>query len=351
MEFIKEIKIKNFKSLKNIRLRLRRVNVIIGEPNTGKTNLVEFFRLVFYLGKNEIGRFQDLLRFEEPAELFYLFDMETPIESSIISTAGSRLGFEFSCDLSRERLQWQGFEILEDQEQLAGFEIFGDEEIPLFSGEARFDFSGTSSHGDKFEKSLFNRIHPYEFKGLKDVSFSSKYVYLAPPTGRNMFRVLLNNKKLKNYIDNLLNEFSFELVFRMQNRELEFQQKFEDLKLSFPLNSLPDTLQAMIFYSAIIKSNEGSVIILDEPERTMFPVFSKRLSEMFARDTRNQYIIVTHNPYFLQTLIEKTPRREIALFVAKRIENSFETTFSSVDVQKIMNELDTDPFFNLNKYL
>ena len=72
---------------------------------------------------------------------------------------------------------------------------------------------------------------------------------------------------------------------------------------------------------------------------------------MFARDTENQYIIVTHNPYFLQTLIEKTPRREIALFVAKRIENSFETTFSSVDVQKIMNELDTDPFFNLNKYL
>ncbi len=338
MEFIKEIKIKNFKSLKNIRLRLRRINIIIGEPNTGKTNLVEFFRLVFHLGKHESGKFHDLLRFEEPSELFYLFDMEKPIEASIISTTGSRLWFEFSCDLSRERLQWQGVEIPEDQE-------------PLFSGKARFDFSGTSSHGDKFEKSLFNRIHPYEFKGLKDVSFSSKYVYLAPPTGRNMFRVLLNNKKLKNYIDNLLNEFSFELVFRMQNRELEFQQKFEDLKLSFPLNSLPDTLQAMIFYSAIIKSNEGNVIILDEPERTMFPVFSKRLSEMFARDTRNQYIIVTHNPYFLQTLIEKTPRKEIALFVAKRVEDSFETTFSSVDVQRIMDELDTDPFFNLNNYL
>jgi recombinational DNA repair ATPase RecF len=38
---IKQLSIRNFKSVRELDLSCRRVNVFIGEPNTGKTNIVE----------------------------------------------------------------------------------------------------------------------------------------------------------------------------------------------------------------------------------------------------------------------------------------------------------------------
>jgi len=38
---IKTLEIKNFKSIKDLKLDLRRINIFIGEPNTGKSNILE----------------------------------------------------------------------------------------------------------------------------------------------------------------------------------------------------------------------------------------------------------------------------------------------------------------------
>jgi hypothetical protein len=38
---IKTLEIKNFKSIKHLKLDCKRVNVFIGKPNTGKSNLLE----------------------------------------------------------------------------------------------------------------------------------------------------------------------------------------------------------------------------------------------------------------------------------------------------------------------
>ena len=38
---IKKLHIKNFKSIKELDLNCARVNVFIGEPNTGKSNILE----------------------------------------------------------------------------------------------------------------------------------------------------------------------------------------------------------------------------------------------------------------------------------------------------------------------
>ena len=38
---IKNIAITNFKSIKNLSLKAKKINIFIGEPNTGKSNILE----------------------------------------------------------------------------------------------------------------------------------------------------------------------------------------------------------------------------------------------------------------------------------------------------------------------
>ncbi|RLI82013.1 hypothetical protein DRP04_04880 [Archaeoglobales archaeon] len=38
---VREVEIENFKSIKHLKLECRRINVFIGEPNTGKSNIIE----------------------------------------------------------------------------------------------------------------------------------------------------------------------------------------------------------------------------------------------------------------------------------------------------------------------
>jgi AAA15 family ATPase/GTPase len=43
---IRELQIRNFKSVKALDLKCNRVNVFIGEPNTGKSNILETIGLL-----------------------------------------------------------------------------------------------------------------------------------------------------------------------------------------------------------------------------------------------------------------------------------------------------------------
>lgn len=75
---IKSLEIKNFKSIKHLKLDCKRVNVFIGKPNTGKSNLLErvgIFSLPFV---NE--NLKEIIRFENLTNLFYDQDINEKIE-------------------------------------------------------------------------------------------------------------------------------------------------------------------------------------------------------------------------------------------------------------------------------
>jgi len=48
-ELINLLIIKNFKSIKEAQLSCKRINLFIGEPNTGKSNLLESIALLSYI--------------------------------------------------------------------------------------------------------------------------------------------------------------------------------------------------------------------------------------------------------------------------------------------------------------
>ena len=43
---IKHLRIQNFKSIKDVTMKPRRVNIVIGKPNVGKSNILEAMSLL-----------------------------------------------------------------------------------------------------------------------------------------------------------------------------------------------------------------------------------------------------------------------------------------------------------------
>src|SRR3972149_5291719 len=49
--------IKNFKSIKNLELNCKRINIFIGEPNTGKSNILEAIGLLSHISYGYLANF------------------------------------------------------------------------------------------------------------------------------------------------------------------------------------------------------------------------------------------------------------------------------------------------------
>jgi len=80
--FIRSLKIENFKSIENAEVGLKRVNVLIGEPGSEKSNVLEALGILPFIAHG--GEFADYVRAEKPLDLFHLFaaDREILVEAS-----------------------------------------------------------------------------------------------------------------------------------------------------------------------------------------------------------------------------------------------------------------------------
>lgn len=311
-------------------LQPRRVNVVIGEPDTGKSNLVEVFKLIYYL--NEGRDLRELVRFNDVSELFYNLDLSLGIKIRVNHGTIIQGGFK------DPHLHFQGFIAEDGSKRILFQQILGS------AGRAT-----RIQNDSEFEESVLTGIKPYKFSHDQTISRLKPIGYLLPVEGSNLYSVVFNNKKLKDFIKDLVKEFGYELIFDKRTRSFAVERRIQDVRVLFPYSVLPNTLQAMIFHTVAVYSNRDSFIVLDEPGKLLFPTYIKRLSEQIARDKANQYLITTHNPNFLIPLIEKTPNRDLNVLVAVRTRDNA-TSFKEFDVEKMINELDTDPFFNLNRY-
>ncbi len=75
---IENLTIRNFKSIKSLELECRRINIFIGEPNTGKSNILEAIGFLSYLGHG--GSLQEFIRFETLPNIFFNMALENEIE-------------------------------------------------------------------------------------------------------------------------------------------------------------------------------------------------------------------------------------------------------------------------------
>ena len=330
---IKNLEIKNFKSIKHLKLDCKRVNIFIGKPNTGKSNILEsvgIFSLPYTKTlNNDMWNLKDLVRFENMTNLFYDQDIGEKIE---ITTDDIHFEIKF------EIRYFQGISVDNKEKEIFRFGC---------------DYGGT------MDSRKVVSGHPYLTPPFKFYRFAvidkflrQEFNFLLPPRGENLLQVLLINKALRKVAGDIFSEYGLKFVLKPQENKIEIQkQPEEDVAISYPYSLVSDTLQRVVFYLTAIETNKDSVIIFEEPEAHAFPYYTKFLAERIALDKTNQYFISTHNPYFLLSVLEKTPKDDIGIFIT--YFKDYQTKVRPITKKEMPEILDLDAsvFFNLDRFL
>ncbi|MBU0614438.1 hypothetical protein KJ766_04145, partial [Patescibacteria group bacterium] len=71
------------KSIKQLKLDCIRINILIGEPNTGKSNILESLGIFSFGGYSSGNTFRSFVRFERTSNLFYDENLDEPVRISL----------------------------------------------------------------------------------------------------------------------------------------------------------------------------------------------------------------------------------------------------------------------------
>jgi len=321
---IKALDVRNFKSIKDLKLDCRRVNVFIGEPNTGKSNILE---VIGFLSHIYFGDLRKFVRLESMADIFYDHELSEEVLIRVIMSGG---------------------ELPVVTRFINGeFHVGKKGETPLLKYDYSARIVGKAPESPRKTFALF-KFYRFETRS----SFPSKELKtVVPPDGPNLPTILMTNKELRKLVRNILGNYGLKLILKPTEDRIEVAKEYEDILITYPYKVLSGTMQRLILYLAAIETNEESVIALEEPEAHSFPYYTKYLAERIALDERNQYFISTHNPYFLLSLIEKTPISELAVYVT--YYKNYQTKVKELGRGELENIVgkELDAFFNMEELL
>ncbi len=372
---INTLRIQNFKSIKDVTMKPRRVNLIIGQPNVGKSNILEAMSLLgaglYDNGKRLLG---DVVRYEGFSNLFYDDDtkgkvmVESSISKAILERNHIGNGHYQFVQVSNNvydfiENQWAVMSELEGRGTLdtKGLDTMIQGYIEEYPDEQTYSFFGASVEDTGVYKKSLSKYSTTSILPKKYVYRTSQphdkeyqYSFLMPPAGWNLLEVVQQNPLLRKQIVELFKPYHLQLVLRVKEHKFEIQKNINDFIYNYPYSSIADTLQRIIFYLAAIESNDDSVLLFEEPEAHTFPVYTTMLGQKIAESRNNQFFVATHSPYLLTEIIENlVPQergQELAIFLA--YYEDYQTKIYQLtdeEVGEIRRDA-IDVFYNLSRY-
>jgi hypothetical protein len=318
---IQTLEIENFKSIKHLKMDCKRINLFIGEPNTGKSNILESLGLLSHsYYKRYSEELKQFVRLETMSNLFFDDNLEEKIKILVdrnIFLLEFREGRFFGSYNNQEAIQ-------------CGFE-------------------GGSMGGPFLDELKPFKYYKFEVRG----SFTGQeFEFLLPPSASNLLALILTHKNLKRIVGQLFETCGLRVVLKPQENKIEVQKELEGIIISHPYSLVSDTLQRIIFHLVAIETNENSIIVFEEPEAHAFPYYTKYLAERIALDkANNQYFISTHNPYLLLSILEKAPKDDVAVFITYLDEYQTKVKkLSEKEIEEIMG-MGIDIFFDIERFL
>ncbi|MEM5830606.1 MAG: hypothetical protein QXO40_00160 [Candidatus Aenigmatarchaeota archaeon] len=304
---ISKIGIKNFKSIKELSFDAKKINIFIGKPATGKTSILEALG-IFSLYYNH--NIKEVIRIEKISDIFW--NNQTFLEVEVNAD-----DFEWIASQKNSHVTITGKQTIKVEKNISPYEVYIYFDY-TFNNEAEFIKINTSPLSDK----------------------SMPFKYYNKIDSQVLFSILKNDKIVLHFVNLILEEVGLQLKLDIEDAKIKISSLKEPIVFSY--NLLPETLQRFIFYSSIIKSNKNSILIFNIPE--MHPHYTKILAEMIGKDN-NQYFLSTYNPYFISSIIEKTPTETYNIFNVN-IEN-FQTTIRKLSSKEkediVLGKI--DPFF------
>jgi AAA15 family ATPase/GTPase len=325
MAMITKLSVSNFKSVRQLDIDCKKVNLFIGEPNTGKSNILEALALMSWWSNPGLD-LGDYVRYNQAMQnLFYdqLLDREIHILLSLSSGKPDTI--------MHVRFVNYKFEFV-------GPSNTGARVITNYQGE----FVG----GQAVEQT--KDIKFFRYKNLPHYTNPMPGA-LKPPDGVNLFSVVFGSENLREIMKEFFKKYGLRLVLKPQEKIIELQKQTDDLVFSYPYTLQSDTLQRIIFYTVAIASNKESVLVFEEPESNAFPYYTKYLGERIALDQTNQFFIATHNPYLLSAIIEKSRKEDVQVLIT--YFKNYETRVKPLTANQLSELMEADPFFNLDRFV
>jgi len=364
--FIKQLEIKNFKSIKHLpKTECKRVNVFIGKPNVGKSNILEAIGILGAQYSRNTKKFlSEFIRYEEISNLFYDEDLLNKIEvNSNLANAiirfhtnninkaelliSNSMVADYILPSSASSLQ-NGYsmfkEIVEQKEQY----FKNDKMYPFY---VIINPDGSQNIAPyTIEDNSFSPIKKYNFKDSN--LGSNKFPdYLLPPHGDNLFTIIDQNKELRKEIADIFSEYGLNFVGYKKENKFEIEKSIDGYVTKYHYSSIADTFQRLIFYFAALDSNKNSVLILEEPEVHSFPPYTQELSERIIAAKDNQFFITTHSPYLLQNLISNLDSSELNIFVTYFENYETKIKMLSDNELRMASEFSVDLFYRLDDFV
>lgn len=347
---INTIKIKNFKSLKEVELNLSDLTLITGVNSAGKSSFI-----------------QTLLLFKE----------NTNTLNTILSSDKAQLkNIEFNSILNSGKYTDLGYKkqllTRDSSDDNICFELSSDQLLLNMIIETKSNFELQLSNGDSQLLSIFNDTNFCYLKTDRsapsnDFPFSEENInrdfiglqgeytahYLAEKNHQKLFISAL--KHPKSVTDNLLENTSNWLseisngvsvvaksYLELQRVSLTYQYiNKEDTANLSPLNVGFGLTYILPVIVAILKAKVGDLIIIENPESHLHPKGQAKIAELFAiaADHGVQIIVETHSDHFLNGLRVATKNNLITpadsqIYYFEKAENSLNTIIHTINIDE-----------------
>jgi len=310
---IEKVKIKNYKSIRDLDLSFGQINIMIGGNGVGKSNLISFFKLLnqisnknllsttiknggadnlLYFGRKLSSSIDATIAFRQDATLlsYYKFSLEPTTEDNFYFTREA-VGFRNNAP---EKVHWkslgQGGHEGGHIESLLNSQYIKDSIVHWVSQDLQkfkvYHFHDTSE-SSKVKQT--GDLNDNQFL-REDASNLAAFLYLLREKHFTIYR------QIEHTISRIAPFFQgFDLKPSALNPEkirLEWKEKGSDLY--FNAHSLSDgTLRMMCLATLLLQPAPPSTIIIDEPELGLHPAAIRLLASLIKMAAERTQVIIS----------------------------------------------------------
>ena len=343
MEKLKSIHIKGFRSIKNMTLELRPLNVLIGANGAGKSNLIAFFKLV-----NEMmgGRLQQYIGATGRAMANLHFGPKTTPQLE----AEMAFEVENGTDGYRMRLAHAAGDSLIFTEEMLSFHQRGyprPKEISLGAGHQETKIGDEANQGEpmvRVLRRLLNHCRVYHFHDTSPTSRVRQSSYIDEnrwlmPDAANLAAVLYKLKSgeettYRRIVETIRQVAPFFDDFDLEptnSRDVILNWRHRNSDRVFGPHQLSDgTLRAICLISLLSqpKGDLPLLIVVDEPELGLHPYALNVIASLFQSVSLHAQVLVsTQSSAFLDSF-----KPEDIVIVER---NGEATAFERPDAEKL----------------
>ena len=299
------LRIRNFKSIREMDITLGRVNVIIGPMGTGKSNILEALGM--------LGRFQT----QDP------WDMRGTVRHRMIrdlfhgQDPGAAL--RVSLDTARVAVVQKGLHYAGYGETCYRPGFHG--AFELTAGTTRFERMGAAACPPGKHEGACPVIRFYRFRDEVewDRSLAAHSAnWLTPPDGRNLPAVLANWPEFRESLNGRLQADLPRLSVSGEEGWIRFLGPSSRRTIEIPDYMAPDSMVRLALVRAALETNRNAVVVMEEPEERLAPEDIVHTAERIGLDDEsgNVHVLSTRSNRFLMGLVAKTRKEDLNVLLA-----------------------------------